>query len=161
MNLKGESLFHLTLLALFSAGFVISLNWPASARFYPEAVSLGGICFTGWLLAKALIGRSSKKKRSAGPETRKAAIKKSAKGEVTVGREIRMILWLIAFFGMILIFGFWVAIAVFIPIFMRKFGHESWKLTGIFTLVLWLAIFLTFHVSMDVSLFGGVLGLTW
>lgn len=46
-------------------------------------------------------------------------------------------------------------------IFMPFFGHENWKTTAIFTGSIWLGVYLVFQVTMQVSLFGGILGLAW
>ena len=156
MKFKGETLFSMILFLVFVAALVISLEWPAKARMYPLILSAGGILFSGWLVVAGLRGKPSKKEESASP---KKALKK--KTEVSVRMEIIMALWLIAFVATILIFGFWVAIAAFTPIFMRVYGHENWKLIGIFTTVIWFSIFLAFNQGMEVELFGGVLGLTW
>jgi len=156
MSLKGETMFCMILLLVFAAAFVICLQWPASARMYPMALSAGGFCFAGWLVFTGLSGRQAKKAKSA---SLKNKLKK--KTEVTVRMEIIMVLWLVSFVAVILIFGFWIAIAAFTPIFMRVYGHENWKLIGIFTTVVWFSIYLAFHQGMEVELFGGVLGLTW
>jgi len=156
MKIKGETLFSMILFFVFVAALVISLEWPAKARMYPLILSAGGIIFSGWLVVAGLRGKPSKKEESASP---KKALKK--KTEVSVRMEIIMALWLIAFVATILIFGFWVAIAAFTPIFMRVYGHENWKLIGIFTTVIWFSIYLAFNQGMQVELFGGVLGLAW
>ena len=156
MRLKGETLFSMILLLVFIAAFVISLKWPGKARMYPQVISAGGICFLGWLVYAGFRGKHSKKRKSG--SFKKPSKKKE---EVTVRMEIIMALWLMAFIGTILVFGFWVVIAVFTPVFMRAYGHERWKLIGIFTAVIWFSIYFAFNVGMGVSLFGGVLGLTW
>ena len=156
MRLRGETLFSLILLLVFATAFVLCLGWPAKARMYPLILSAGGFCFAGWLIFMGLSGRQTKKDK---PASLKKKLKK--KNEVTVQMEIIMVLWLVAFVAVILIFGFWIAIAAFTPIFMRVYGHESWKTIGIFTVVVWFTIYLAFHQGMEVSLFGGVLDLTW
>ena len=156
MKFKGETLFSMILFLVFVAALIISLEWPGKARMYPLVLSAGGILFSGWLVVAGLRGKPSKKGESASP---KKALKK--KTEVSVRMEIIMALWLIAFVATILIFGFWVAIAAFTPIFMRVYGHENWKLIGIFTTVIWFSIYLVFNQGMEVELFGGVLGLAW
>ena len=162
MKLKANSLFNLTLLCVFSAAFFLSMEWPGVARYYPEGICLGGIIFTGYLLLRELLGKSAETKKTENQKTvKKNKVKKSDKDQVTVEGEIKMFLWMIGFFAMILVFGFWMAIALTVPAFMRKFGNEDWKLTAIFTVITWMTIFLTFHVGMEVSLFGGVLGLSW
>jgi hypothetical protein len=72
-----------------------------------------------------------------------------------------MIFWLALFIVIILIFGFWVAIGLYTPLFMRLYGKENWKIVGIFTVAIWLTIFITFHVGMEVSLFNGVFNIGW
>jgi len=156
MKLKGETLFSMILFFVFVAAFVFSLGWPDKARMYPMILSAGGIIFSGWLVVAGFRGKPSKKGKSTSP---KKALKK--KTEVSVRMEIIMALWLTGFVATILIFGFWVAIAAFIPIFMRFYGHENWKLIGIFTTVVWFSIFLAFNQGMEVELFGGALELTW
>ena len=156
MKLKGETLFSMILFLVFAAAFVFSLEWPAKARMYPLILSAGGIIFSGWLVVAGFRGKPSKKGKSKSPKNK---IKK--KTEVSVRMEIIMALWLTAFIATILVFGFWVAIAAFTPIFMRVYGHENWKLIGIFTTVIWFSIYLAFNQGMQVELFGGVLGLTW
>jgi len=156
MKFKGETLFSMILFLVFVAALIISLEWPGKARMYPLVLSAGGIIFSGWLVVAGFRGKPSKKEKSASP---KKALKK--KTEVSVRMEIIMALWLIAFVATILIFGFWVAIAAFTPIFMRVYGHENWKLIGIFTTVIWFSIYLAFNQGMQVDLFGGVLGLAW
>ena len=156
MKFKGETLFSMILFLVFVAALIISLEWPGKARMYPLILSAGGILFSGWLVVAGFRGKPSKKGESTSP---KKALKK--KTEVSVRMEIIMALWLIAFVATILIFGFWVAIAAFTPIFMRVYGHENWKLIGIFTTVIWFSIYLAFNQGMEVELFGGVLGLAW
>ena len=156
MRLKGETLFSMILFLVFVAALVFCLEWPEKARMYPLILSAGGILFSGWLVVAGFRGKPSKKEKSKSP---KAKIKK--KKEVSVRMEIIMALWLMAFIGTILVFGFWVAIAVFTPVFMRVYGHEGWKLIGIFTAAIWCSIFFVFNLGMEVELFGGLLELTW
>jgi len=156
MKLKGETLFSMMLFLVFISAFVFSLEWPDKARMYPLILSSGGIIFSGWLVYAGFKGKQIEKGKA---ESLKKKIKK--KKEVNVRMEIIMIGWLVGFIATILVVGFWVAIAAFIPLFMRAYGHEKWKFIGLFTAVVWFSIFLIFGQVMGVSLFGGVLGLAW
>ncbi len=156
MKLKGEALFSMILFLVFISAFVFSLEWPDKARMYPLILTSGGILFSGWLVYNGFRGKDSQKGK---PASLKSKIKK--KKEVNVRMEFNMVGWLAGFIATILVVGFWVAIAVFIPLFMRVYGHEKWKFIGLFTVVAWSSIFLVFSQVMDVSLFGGVLGLAW
>lgn len=156
MNLKGETLFSFILFLVFVVALIFCLGWPGKARMFPLILCVGGVIFSGWLVYTGYKGKPSKKVKSASPKDK---IKK--KKEVSVRMEITMVLWLSGFIATILVFGFWVAIAGFVPFFMRVYGHENWKFIGIFTSVVWGFIYLAFSQGMDVSLFGGVLGLAW
>jgi hypothetical protein len=162
MKLKGNVVFNLILLILFTAAFVISMKWPAKARFYPMIITAAGFCFSGFLVIMGITGRDTVK------DSKKASQKEAAKKKgdaekpmVTVQSELKMIFWLALFIAIILIFGFWVAIGFYTPLFMRLYGKENWKIVGIFTAAIWLTIFVTFHVGMEVSLFNGVFNIGW
>ena len=75
--------------------------------------------------------------------------------------EALMILWIAVFTTMILVFGFWVAIATFTPLFMFLFGRENWKLVALYTACVWVGVYLVFPMAMKVSLYGGVIGFSW
>lgn len=156
MKLKGETLFSMMLFLVFISAFIFCLGWPDKARMYPLILSSGGVIFSGWLVYTGLRVKRPEKKKS---ESLKSKVKK--KSEVSVRMEVTMALWLTGFIATILIFGFWVSMAAFIPIFMRVYGHEKWKFIGVFSTVVWFSIYLVFSQGMDVSLFGGLLDLSW
>ena len=162
MKLKGNVIFNGILLILFAAAFVISIKWPAKARMYPMIIAAAGIGFSGFLVLMGITGKdAAQDKKTASPK--KAAKEKGGteKPKVTVQSELKMIFWLALFIAIILIFGFWVAILLYIPLFMRLYGKESWGMVGIFTAAIWLTIFVIFHVGMEVSLFSGVFNIGW
>jgi hypothetical protein len=43
-------------------------------------------------------------------------------------------------------------------LFLYIFGRENWKTISIFTVSLWVGIYVAFGVVMKASLYGGVLG---
>lgn len=65
--------------------------------------------------------------------------------------------WVVLIAVMILAVGFWVSIAVYVPLFMRFHGKESWKLSLGVGISGWVAIFLVFDVLLGVQLFPGFL----
>ena len=162
MKLKGNVVFNGILLMLFTAAFIISVKWPAKARMYPMIITAGGICFSAFLVFMGITGRDAVQDQK--KMLRAKALKEDGdveKPKVTVQSELKMIFWLALFIAIILIFGFWVAILLYIPLFMRLYGKESWGMVGIFTAAIWFTIFIAFHVVMQVSLFGGVFNIGW
>ena len=162
MKLKGNAVFNGILLIIFAAAFFISLKWPAKARMYPMLITAAGMCFAGYLVIVAITKKDTLREQQ--KASRKKAVKEDGETEkqpVTVQSELKMIFWLALFIAMSLVLGFWVSMIIYIPIFMRLYGRESWKTVGIFTAAIWLTIFIAFHVVMEVSLFGGIFNIGW
>lgn len=162
MKARGGTLFAVALLVIFAGGLYLCREWSIKARLFPLLIILAGTALSVWLVISEIIGARSPEKRKDKPkrDELKAAFK-PAKQKITPRSEAIMMLWVVGFLGMILVFGFWVAIALFIPLFMPLFGRENWKIVAFYTTGIWLAIYLTFAIGMKVSLYGGIFGLSW
>ncbi len=162
MKIRGGTLFAVALLVIFAGGLYLCREWSIKARLFPLLIILAGTALSVWLVISEIIGARSPEKRKDKPkrDELKAAFK-PAKQKITPRSEAIMMLWVVGFLGMILVLGFWVAVALFIPLFMPLFGRENWKIVAIYTVSIWLGIYLVFGVAMKVSLFGGILGLSW
>jgi hypothetical protein len=162
MKVRSGSIFALVLLLLFAGGLYLCKEWSMKARLFPLLIVVTGIGLSAWVLRSEISAARSPEKREGPPkeDDRRAALR-ADKRKATPKSEGMMILWMLALLGMILVFGYWVAIAVFTPFFMSLFGRENWKTVAIYTAGIWLGIYLTFAVGMHVSLYGGILGLSW
>ena len=125
-------------------------------------IVLAGTGLSGWLGFSEMSRKRSPEKKEDEPkkDDPKAAFKPT-KPKTTPRSEAIMMLWVLGFLGMILFFGFWVAIAAFVLLFMPLFGRENRNTVAIYTVGIWLAIYLIFAVVMKVSLYGGILGFSW
>ena len=159
---KSGILFGLILLVIFAGSLYMSTEWSMKARLFPLLIVTAGICFSGWIVFSEIKRARSPEKEEEKPkgDGLKAAVKPK-KQKITPRGEITMILWVMGFLAMILVFGFWVAIAAFTPLFMPLFGRENLKTSAIFTVSIWLGIYLIFGVAMKVPLYGGLLGIAW
>ena len=80
-------------------------------------------------------------------------------GEQSTPRsEMIMIMWVVLFFAMIILLGFWVSLVLFPVIFLHYFGRENWKTITVFTAGLFAFVYAIFALFMNESLYGGVLG---
>jgi TctA family transporter len=150
---NGEIIPAAILLILFTTAFFLSTQWTLKTRLFPQIIVIGGIIFSLWLVIT---------------EIRKGTYLGNAVGTpdpdfqtVSLRNEIIMTSWIILFLLMILVSGFWVAIALFTPLFMRLYGKESWKIVTTFTVCIWIGIFLVFGLIVKTPMFGGFLNLTW
>jgi hypothetical protein len=140
----------------------LSQSLSAKARFFPLVVGIAGLVFSVWLIiAEILKGRSKENKVETSEDNELSAPAQLSKQKTNLRGEAVILMWIIGFLLMILVFGFWVAIAAFTPLFMFFFGRENWKTVAIHTVCLWLAVYLIFEYSFRTDLFGGIFGITW
>lgn len=162
MKVRGEVIFAFGILLLFAVALYICKDWSVKARLFPLLIVVSGVIISVLSLISEIRGsRHQEKKEVAPKENDPRAALKLEKQKTTPRSEGIMILWVLIFFSVILVFGFWVSIVVFTILFMRVFGRESWKVVAVYTASIWLLVYVTFSVGMKVSLFGGFLGLSW
>lgn len=158
----GRPIYALLLLFLFAGALYLCKDWGMKARLFPLMIAVGGIGLSIWILrAETTYARSPRKREARTERDKLAAVLKVSKQKATPKSEGIMILWVSAFVSMILVFGFWGSIAVFLPVFMFLFGRENWKTVAIYTPAVWVAIYLIFHIGLRVPLYGGILGLSF
>ena len=169
----------LVMLTIFVVLVFVASGYPANARFMPFVVGLPaiGLCLLQLVLdlrerrrvAVATDHRSTFEKaeetvsRMAGRQVEfeiaheppaVAAVDAAPEGE-TMRRELVIWGYFLGFIGGILLFGFWVAIPVFLVGFLRFQAKASWRTALIFGLGASLAFFLIFERGLRVSLHPG------
>jgi hypothetical protein len=128
---------------------------------FPMLIGISGSVFTAWIILSGMLELGS-----AGGREEKSVKQKNDglaathRDSIDIKSEAVMVMWMLGFLVLILIFGFWVAIAAFTVFFMPIFGREKWKLVITYTMGIWLAIYLVFAVGMKVPLYSGALELS-
>lgn len=153
MRLKGSLLFSLLMLVIFCGMLVMSMDYSEKARFVPLVVGIPGFFLSFVQVVIEL--RAFFKDRMIKNETNKPEIEDVQ----AAGKELSIICWTLFLLGLILVFGFWVAIPVFLILFLRYHGKESWVLAVVCAACGWGVIFIIFYVLVRVPLYGGLLGL--
>jgi hypothetical protein len=159
---EGGMVFSSAILVAFILCLWLTSGWSLKARLFPQVIVIPGIVLSLWIVVQSCIFIRSpvKLEIESDPDKRRKELKRS-KHPITLKNEIVMMSWIVGFLCLILILGFWVTIALFLPIFMHFFGQESKKIITAYTLGTWGIIYLVFAVSMKVPLYGGILGLAW
>lgn len=143
----GAIIPAVVLLLLFGVSIYFSTEWSAKARLYPLVISAIGVVFSLWLVVS---------------NWRRKEMAETASGDRSDLYALKqMMLWVVGFLGMILVFGFWLAIPFFVISFMLLFGHEKWRTAIISAVSIWVAVYLVFDVAVKAPLFGGLAGLSW
>jgi len=150
---KSDILFSFFLLAVFAGASYIASGWPK--RTYPLLITIPGALFSIWLVALQFYRLRSVRDRAkeSSPEKPLAA----PQGRLEPRNERTIFLWLLGLLAIIMVAGFWVAMLIFIPVFMLKFGHEKFKTAAAYTAGFWTSVYLIFQALMKESLFGGII----
>ena len=157
MRISGSTIINLLMLVIFAGMLYLSWDYPPASRRVPLFIAMAGLIFCLSLLIREIIIARHR------PSPQEAVLKTDdgKKADAPTKRQTAMLLWVFMLLGVILVLGFWVGIPVFLIVFMRFFGHESWKLSTAFAGGTWLALYLIFHVGLKVSLYGGVFELAF
>ena len=99
--------------------------------------------------------RNNLKKAGSDAASETGSAKKKKKKELNTWDELAMFGWILGVLAAILILGFWVGLAVYLPVFIYFHGRESLKWTVIVSAGGWGCIFLIFHLLLRVRLFEG------
>jgi hypothetical protein len=152
-KIRGGEIPALVIPLIFLGSLFLCTGWSIKARFFPLLIVSTGIGLSVLLLISEIRYARFLKKQEGKPQGNEP--------KVTLKGEITMMLWLVGFLAVILVFGFWVSIALFTFLFMTLFGHERLKTVAIYTASIWLGMYLVFGMAIKASLFGGILGLSW
>lgn len=135
---------------VFAAMLVLVRGYPERAALVPEVIAVPGLLLSIVQFAVDL--------------RRTLALRAAAGGEVVDGgssperrAEFAMVGWIFAILVLILLLGFWVGIALYLPLYLRCHGREPWKVTVALTAGGWVCLYVVFQVLLKVPLFEGFL----
>ncbi len=161
MSIKGRTLFELFFVMIFAIGLYFSTKWGFKARLFPQLIVISGLVISIYNFIKSNFFQRHSESIDNKLVKPKAETVLVSKQVATPNSEWTMILWVIIFFCMIILLGFWITIILYTILFMSIFGRENWKIVTIYTIGTWFLIYFGFSVGMSTSLYGGILGLTW
>ena len=134
MRYSGAHLMSLCLMVI-SAGVVITaLKWPFRAALFPVII---GISVFFMAIAELLLNLFGKKEMV----VKEAAVDFSLSEGMDKALEIRRTLvifaWIVGFFGLIIFFGFTIAVPLFVFLYLKLQGKEGWGISLIFSVSAW------------------------
>jgi len=157
----SDMVFSLFLLMVFIGACYIASTWPR--KTYPMLVTISASMFSIWrvLLQVHRLRSAQEAEMILSPEKAVPEPDEITEEKIEFRNERIIFLWLLSLLAMIMVAGFWVAMLVFIPLFMIKFGHENRKMAAVFTACFCVSIYVVFQTLMKESLFGGIFGISW
>lgn len=153
MKGKGPLLTSGFFICVFVAMIVAAWDYPEQAALVPYVIAIPGLLLSIAQfvvdLRHAFAGVSATEGAEGGAPARGLTPERKA--------EFVMVGWIFAILVIILLFGFWVGIALYLPLYLRLQGRESWKLTVALSAGGWVCLYLIFQVLLKVPLFQGYL----
>lgn len=165
-RLSMQAVLALLAVLVFAASLVVEFQWAFSARLMPQIISSAGLVFSLWLSVSDLFlrrgptpigGTHAAELRAADLVTDYGALTRSA---IYAGAA-RYFVWCVGIFAAGYLLGFLPALLVFMLLYMRVHGRETWLttllVTGATFVVLSVIFDLIVHESWPHSVIGDLI----
>ena len=110
-------------------GIVTAWDWPAKAALFPLAIGIPLFCLAAVEAAWALLGRDVRSR-----EARDFQLSAEGHGTRRAGVAVA---WMLGFFAAIVLLGFPFAVPLFVFLYLKLQGRESWTLSIVMTAAVW------------------------
>ena len=129
---KTASLTLAALILVASAyGIIMAWSWPWKAALFPLAIGIPLFCLAAIEALWTLFSRTAR------TETKDFQLSDHLPPRETLRRSGVAAVWIVGFFVAILLFGFPIAVALFVFAYLRFQGGESWLFSVVFTAATW------------------------
>ena len=152
MKHRGRNFFFLFFMAVGVFAVVSALEWPFRAALFPLIM---GVPLFFMALAEIVFDPS----RRGETEKRRQVLDFELSGEVdqplAARRTVFAFLWIIGFFLLIIFFGFIIAVPLFILLYLKIQGRETWGISLILTGSAWAFLYGLFVRLLNTPFEGG------
>jgi hypothetical protein len=145
----------LSVLIMLTAGYgvVAATAWPMKAALFPLVIGIPLFCLAAAEALWTLFG-------SAPAEPGEAKDFQLSVGKDSVRRTLAAAGWILAFFAAIVLLGFPIAVPLFVFLYLKLQGRESWLLTIVMTAAVWGVFYGLFDLLLHLPFPAGWL-FTW
>jgi hypothetical protein len=167
---SGRILFSTLFVVLFAILIVTAIGYNPKARTFPLIVAVPVFIGTlaNWVVDLRAVQRGEKPKKEKSTPNLPVAVAEATASEPVKKkeklsdaekrkRELFGIAWLIGFVVSIALLGFPIATIGYLVLFIRFYNHESWKLTIVYTVILWAFIWIAFVFFLKSTLYPGLI----
>ncbi|HKX18438.1 MAG TPA: tripartite tricarboxylate transporter TctB family protein, partial [bacterium] len=144
------------LTAAFGGYLALAAGYPGLARLFPLVIGVPGAVLAGAQFALDLRRRASGG-RPTDPLCPGGAAGALRSAAVWARQDLGVFGWAAGLVALTLALGFGAAIPLFLGLFLRLRGKETWRLTAVLAGAGWAFVYLVFTVGMKLFLFGGFL----
>lgn len=152
MHNRASLVLAVLIMAVSAYAAVSALAWPLKTALFPLVISIPLFCLaTAELVATVLSGpRLGMTKDFQRPPA-------EVPGTFAVRRSFIAIGWILGFFAGILLFGFLVAVPLFLLAYLKLQAKERWLFSLVFTAVVWAVFYGLFDYSLHLPFASGLL----
>jgi hypothetical protein len=133
-------------------GIVTAWSWPTKAALFPLAIGIPLLCMAAAEALWTLL-------RGADPAGEQRDVQFYL-GKGSLRRTLVAIGWILGFFAAIVLLGFPIAVPLFVFLYLKLQGRESWALSIVFSLAVWGAFYALFDRLLHLPFAAGWL-LAW
>ena len=144
------------LTAAFGGYLALAAGYPGLARLFPLVVGVPGAVLAAAQFVLDLRSRAAGARRSE-PHRARGAAGALRSAAVFARQDLGVFGWAAGLVALTLVLGFGAAIPLFLGLFLRLRGKETWRLTAVLAGAGWAFVYLVFTVGMKLFLFGGFL----
>lgn len=169
IRITGQVLFSLGLTLLLLILLIVTMGYGYLSKLVPMVVLVPGLMAAAAQFLRdvreAQRGDKPKPKEAKDQSTvtgteavvpGEGIIKEKLSPQEKRRRQLVAIGWLFAFFALITVLGLSIAIPVFILLFMKLYGRESWRLSIAMAAGMWVFIYVIFVWGMRSQLYPGM-----
>ena len=147
MKLNGKAWMTLAIMIL-AVGIVISAqSWPFDAALFPMLIGIPLFILSTLQFILIIVKKEPKPDNSDDSKREHQLLERR--------RTLRIFLWIMGFFLMVLLIGFPIAVPLFVFCYMKFQGKEKWSSSIIFTLVAWGAFYGLFTKVCNIHFMEG------
>ena len=149
---RSALILGIGIMAISAYAAVAALAWPLKTGLFPLVISVPLFCLaTAEVVAIVLSGpRFSRTKDFQRPPS-------EVSGTLAVRRSLVAIGWILGFFAAIALFGFIVAVPVFLLAYLKVQAKEGWIFSVVFTAVVWAVFWGLFDRALHLPFASGLL----
>ena len=148
---RSALILGLGIMAVSAYAAISAWFWPLKTALFPLVISIPLFVLAAIEVAALWLSRT----RAAAPQVQAPA------GEVASGEAaLRSLIaagWIVGFFAAILLFGFLVAVPVFLFLYLKLQARESWLFSIVLTAIIAGAFYLVFDYSLHLPFGSGLL----
>lgn len=155
--MPSKASFSLAVLIMLASGYgvVTAWSWPWKAALFPLVIGIPVFCMAAAEALWTLFGSKPSEGHASDFQ-----LSRHLPERETLRRTAIAVGWMLGFFAAIVLLGFPIALPLFVFLYLRLQGRESWTLSIVFTLVAWAIFYGLFDMLLHLPFPAGWL-LSW